>query len=437
MNWVVDLIPITKHVPSLRKYLPLVILVILVWGVVFRMINVYRQASAPSFSREALLVLRAHVLALIVFFASSLFIAEVKPSRAVLLIFGLLSAAVLLTTRIVFREAVIRLNKMEPNQRRVLIVGAGDLGRKLADRIRNHRELGLKIEGFLTDNMDEVGREAEGLPILGVCEDVQKIIGDRRIDQVFVALPLEAHHRIQVVLSNISDEMVDVKVVPDLYQFAVLRGGVEDFDGLPVVSLKETPLYGWRVVAKRIFDVIFSIVVLVTISPLMLLIALAVKISSRGPVFYAQERMGLDGRVFQMPKFRSMRIDAEAETGAVWASEDDPRRTRVGALLRRTSLDELPQFVNVLKGDMSVVGPRPERPVFIEEFRRSIPKYMLRHKVKAGITGWAQVNGWRGNTSLERRIEFDLYYIENWSFALDLRIIWLTVWKGLTGKNAY
>jgi exopolysaccharide biosynthesis polyprenyl glycosylphosphotransferase len=196
-------------------------------------------------------------------------------------------------------------------------------------------------------------------------------------------------------------------------------------------------LIGWYAAAKRVTDLLVAAVALVLLSPLLLAIGLLVKLTSRGPVLYAQERMGLDGRTFRMLKFRSMRVDAEEKTGAVWAKQGDDRTTLLGSILRKTSLDELPQLWNVLCGEMSLVGPRPERPVFVHQFRKQIPHYMLRHKVKAGITGWAQVNGWRGNTSLRRRIECDLYYIQNWSYALDLKILTLTLWKGFVNKNAY
>jgi exopolysaccharide biosynthesis polyprenyl glycosylphosphotransferase len=211
---------------------------------------------------------------------------------------------------------------------------------------------------------------------------------------------------------------------------------VEEFDGLPLVNLQDSPLYGWNLVAKRIVDIVLSSVALLITAPVQLVLAAVVRLTSPGPILYRQERMGLDGRTFQMLKFRSMIDDAEDDTGAVWATRDDRRRTSIGAMLRLSSLDELPQLFNVLRGEMSLVGPRPERPVFIEEFRKRIPKYMLRHKVKAGITGWAQVNGWRGDTSLERRIECDLYYIEHWSLPFDLKILWLSLWKGFIHKNA-
>jgi exopolysaccharide biosynthesis polyprenyl glycosylphosphotransferase len=222
-----------------------------------------------------------------------------------------------------------------------------------------------------------------------------------------------------------------------VYGLASLRGGIEEFDGVPLIHLRESPLYGWNRLLKRSVDIVVGSATLVLVAPLMAAIAVAMKVTSPGPVLLRQTRMGLDGRAFSMFKLRTMQPDAEAETGPVWARPDDPRRTRLGAFLRRFSLDELPQLVNVLRGDMSLVGPRPERPVFVEEFRRRVPGYMLRHTVKAGMTGWAQINGWRGNTSIEKRIEYDLYYIERWSLAFDLKILVQTLWRGFLSKNAY
>jgi exopolysaccharide biosynthesis polyprenyl glycosylphosphotransferase len=219
--------------------------------------------------------------------------------------------------------------------------------------------------------------------------------------------------------------------VPDLLQFITLRARLEDLDGLPIININDVPLQGFNAWLKRAIDVALSATALVVLSIPLAIIALLVKTTSRGAIFYAQERMGLDGRAFTVYKFRSMYEDAESASGPIWAREDDPRATPLGKWLRKLDLDELPQFWNVLRGDMSIVGPRPERPFFVEQFKHKIPQYMLRHKVKAGITGWAQVNGWRGNTSLEKRIEYDLYYIENWSVSLDLKIMWLTVFRGL------
>jgi Undecaprenyl-phosphate glucose phosphotransferase len=230
---------------------------------------------------------------------------------------------------------------------------------------------------------------------------------------------------------------VDVKVVPDLLQVIALRARLEDLDGIPVINVNDVPLQGFNTLIKRTIDFAISATTLVLLSAPLAVIAILVKLSSRGPVLFRQERMGLDGKSFTIVKFRSMLDDAERHTGPVWAVPDDDRVTPFGRFLRRSNLDELPQLWNVLRGDMSLVGPRPERPHFVEQFKHKIPQYMLRHKVKAGLTGWAQVNGWRGNTPLDKRIEYDLYYIENWSVRLDLKIMWLTLLKGFFHKHAY
>ena len=241
----------------------------------------------------------------------------------------------------------------------------------------------------------------------------------------------------EAILDSLGEETVDIKVVPDLLKFMNLQSGVEDLDGLPIVNLSESPLHGWNIVVKRFSDIIFSSIFIIVSSPFLILLAIIIKFESAGSIIYRQKRVGLDGNIFEMFKFRSMQVGAEDETGPIWASKGDNRRTRLGSFLRKTSIDELPQLFNVLMGDMSLVGPRPERQVFVEEFKKSIPKYMLRLKMKAGLTGWAQVNGWRGNTSLDKRIEFDLYYIKHWSLLLDLKIIFMTFWKGFVNPHAY
>jgi exopolysaccharide biosynthesis polyprenyl glycosylphosphotransferase len=229
---------------------------------------------------------------------------------------------------------------------------------------------------------------------------------------------------------------VDVRLIPDLYQYMTLCGSVEEFRGMPIINLQSTPLWGWNLIIKRFFDMLAAFAGLVLLSPVFLGLAVAVRLSSAGPIFYRQLRVGLDGSQFAMLKFRTMRTDAEVQ-GAQMTQVQDPRCTRLGAFLRRLSLDELPQLINVLVGDMSLVGPRPEQPCFIESFKQSIPRYALRHKIKAGMTGWAQINGMRGNTSIAKRIELDLYYIENWSLLLDLKILARTVLGGFLSPHAY
>jgi Undecaprenyl-phosphate glucose phosphotransferase len=275
------------------------------------------------------------------------------------------------------------------------------------------------------------------LECLGTIDDAVRVIDEAKIDHVFVALPHASSEAMMALLDRLVRSVVAIHVVPDLLQFMVLRSRVEDLDGLPTINLSETPLEGWSRFLKRGFDLIVALSAFIVFSPVMLLVAIIIKLEDRGPVFYRQERMGLDGKPFDIFKFRSMRVGAENESGAKWAEKDDPRRTRAGRFIRKTSIDELPQLLNVLLGDMSVVGPRPERPQFVEQFRAEFPHYMLRHKVRAGMTGWAQVHGWRGNTSIRIRIEHDLYYIENWSLMLDLKILFMTLVHGLRHENAY
>ena len=275
-----------------------------------------------------------------------------------------------------------------------------------------------------------------GLPLLGTLADVVDVARRERVDHLYVALPLDEHAKLLDLMDLCSREFIDVRVVPDLLQFIALRASLEDLDGLPVINPNDTQLQGVHAWVKRGLDVAVSGVALAVLAVPMAIMAALVRLTSAGSVFYTQERMGLDGRPFTVYKFRSMYEDAEETSGPIWARDDDPRTTPVGRWLRRLDLDELPQLWNVLKGEMSLVGPRPERPFFVEQFKHRIPQYMLRHKVKAGITGWAQVNGWRGNTSLEKRIEYDLYYIENWSMTLDIKIIWLTLVRGLFQRSA-
>ena len=282
-----------------------------------------------------------------------------------------------------------------------------------------------------------MGQRIRGYPVLGVLDDVSKCIKTHGVDKLFITLPMRSQDHFERVLFNLGEESVDIKVVPDLMQYMSLSGGVDDFDGLPLINLSESPLYGWNMVFKRATDLVVSLSALILTSPLMILIALLIKLESQGPVFFMQERVGLDRKGFKMYKFRSMKMEAESQTGPVWTQENDDRRTRLGVWLRKTSLDELPQLFNVFAGDMSLVGPRPERPMFVEDFKKSVPHYMLRLKMKAGITGWAQVNGWRGNTSLEKRIEHDLYYIRNWSWFFDIKILIQTLWNGLINRHAY
>jgi Undecaprenyl-phosphate glucose phosphotransferase len=417
----------------------MVLFVWVIWAGMFRWFGLYSVTRGTQAMHEAVRVAQACTLSVLVFMSVAFLFWEkdYSFSRGVFFYFWVLAVGMLVAERLVLRQILAAFRARGYNLRHVLVIGSGELAETVAHKIAEHPGLGFMIRGFLAERASEVGRSICGFQVIGTYADVQTLLEHNGIDQVLIALPLESINSLEDILKRIGPSMVDIKIIPDIYRFISLRGGIEDFDGLPVVSLIDTPLGGWNDVLKRGVDVVLASALLVLLAPLLALIAVAIKLTSRGPVFYRQERMGLDGLTFQVWKFRTMEADAERETGAVWASPADPRRTWLGGWLRRSSLDELPQLFNVLRGEMSLVGPRPERPVFIEEFRRNIPRYMLRHKVRAGMTGWAQVNGLRGNTSVEQRIRYDLYYIENWSLLLDLKILCLTLVRGFNNPNAY
>jgi Undecaprenyl-phosphate glucose phosphotransferase len=436
LRFYAPLVPVTKGFPAFSVYASLTPIVALVWLTVFAGMRVYKLSRLLSPWHEVVLVLKAHAMALLVFIALTYLFEEYRYSRLVTVYFGSLAGALLVIGRLAVRSAFRTLRSRGFNLRQVLIVGEGPAVEALVERFDNYPELGLRVRGVVTHE-ESAATQVSGKPVLGHFEHVRELISHTKADEILIALPWSQQNEVERILDHLKDETIDVRLVPDLQAYITLGCEVEDFDGVPVVRLNDSPLIGWYAASKRLTDIIVASVALVVFGPLMLLIALLVRLSSPGPVLYSQERMGLDGRSFNMLKFRSMKVDAEQRSGAVWAQQQDDRRTLLGTFLRKTSLDELPQLWNVLRGEMSLVGPRPERPVFVNKFRQEIPNYMLRHKVKAGITGWAQVNGWRGNTSLRRRIECDLYYIQNWSYLLDLKILTLTVWKGFVNKNAY
>ncbi|MCE5259965.1 MAG: undecaprenyl-phosphate glucose phosphotransferase [Chloroflexi bacterium] len=320
------------------------------------------------------------------------------------------------------------------NPDRMLLVGTDEVARMILQRTRNSLKLGYKVVGFV--NGQEGEGEIDGLPVLGPRSELRQIIREHQVQEVVLTLTNVSHEEQLEMIAACTSEHAAVRIFPDIFQIVASDLSIDDLDGLPLLSVRDISLRGWRLATKRIFDIWFASHTLVFISPLMLVVAALIKLDSKGPVFYTQTRVGLDGKPFPMIKFRSMRADAEDETGPVWTKEGDPRRTRLGAFLRKTSLDELPQFINVLLGDMSVVGPRPERPVFVEQFKQVIPRYSERHREKAGITGWAQVNGLRGNTSIEERTQYDLYYIENWSILFDIKIIFRTILRLLRGDHS-
>ncbi len=348
--------------------------------------------------------------------------------------FGM-SLAGVFALRLVVRAGAAWVRAHGMDLRSAVIVGANPDAQHIVDTLRTNAWAGIDVRGWFTTCADR--GHIEGVGALGSLEGLGDYVERHGIDQVWIALPMSEQAEIAASLGQLQHATADIKFVPDMFGMHLLNHSVEQVAGLPVINLQQTPLQGHARLLKAVEDRALAAGILLLIAPLMAMIAVAVKLSSPGPVFYRQERMSWNNRTFQMLKFRSMPVDAETGSGAVWAKAGENRATRVGAFLRRTSLDELPQFINVLKGDMSIVGPRPERPVFVHKFKHEIPAYMKKHMVKAGITGWAQVNGWRGSTDLHKRIECDLFYIENWSLWFDIKIVIMTLFKGFVHKNAY
>ncbi|HUM03806.1 MAG TPA: undecaprenyl-phosphate glucose phosphotransferase [Thermoanaerobaculia bacterium] len=428
--------PTPKGRQSFDDYAVLLPVIALLWPVVFYFHRLYQIRRDRSMIDEALAIVVAVALGTILLVGLLSFWRTFSFNRPLLVVFLILDILLVGAVRFAIHRYLEIVWASGVGVRRALIVGAGHTGKALADKLLDHPATGLKPIGFADDDPVKRADDYRGLSVVGTTRELRELLSRHEVDTVFLALPVEAHRTMLRILQDVGNEMIDIRFVPDVFQFVTFKAGVEDFDGLPVINLTQVPLEGWNSLVKRSMDVVLSGLGLAALAVLYPFIALAIWIEDRGPVFYAQERMGLDGRLFRMLKFRSMRVDAE-ESGAQWARENDPRRTRVGIFLRKTSLDELPQLINVFLGDMSLVGPRPERPEFVHEFKEKFPQYMLRHRVRSGITGWAQVHGWRGNTSLSKRIEYDLYYIENWSVGLDLKILWLTLRWGFTHKNAY
>ncbi len=435
-----QIIPVTRAVPSIGPYLMLLPFLVVVWPLVFYFHGLYQNRRTRGRVDEMLGIVSAVVLANLMLLAfTGWYRPTVGPdsleyvtfSRAFLVIFAVMNLLLIALARLFVRALLRRRRSRGEGVERILVVGAGQLGQEVTQKILNHQEYGFEVIGFVDDDPGKSQARFHGVPVLGSLKEIDRVLDEQPIDQVFIALPLEAHRKMLRIIERVSRECVDVRIVPDVLQYATLNAAIENLDGTPVINLSQVPLQGWYSLMKRAMDVALSAAAILGLSPFLPVLAFLIWREDRGPVFYKQERMGLDGKSFMIYKFRSMRIDAESTTGPVWAVKGDPRRTRLGTFLREWSIDELPQLWNVLKGDMSIVGPRPERPAFVQEFKHKIPQYMMRHRVKAGITGWAQVHGWRGNTSLKKRIQYDLYYIQNWSLFLDVKILWMTVRSGI------
>ncbi len=438
-----------KGIPSLRSYLVILPLFLAVHLLIFYIQGFYRSRLKRTKIDDFFFITLNAVLTIVIVFAAMNYAYAYSGAESTL---GKLSFTISRGFLAVYFISVILLISFLRSQvyftmkrryarglnlQSVLIVGAGDMGRTLAQKLFQFRDLGFVVKGFLDDSRP-VGESVDingGVKVLGRVDDLAPVLDRGGIDEVYISLDLKNYDQILETLKVLNRYTVAVRLIPDLFQLLTLTSNIQDFDGIPVISVDEIRLRGFKKVLKRTMDIAASAGGLLVLSPLFLIEAILVRVTSRGPIFYAQERVGMDGEKFRIFKFRTMVMDAEKSSGPVMSKPGDPRCTPIGRFLRKYSLDEFPQLVNVLGGSMSLVGPRAERPTFVEEFRDKIPKYMLRHKMKAGLTGWAQVHGLRQDSSIEKRLEYDFYYIQNWSLSLDIKILWMTLRGGFIDKS--
>jgi len=431
--WTEQLTP--AELGSLRAYASVILIQVLTLVSVFFFTRLYHRQRGLSLVDEFYSVFVAVSVGTIISVAANSFLIRNGPdySRRMIVFSWILTIVLVTLGRLLYSRLIWSLQSRGIGGARVLIVGTGETGRMVLQAIRRLPGLGYEMAGMVSQDSRA---EDLGVPILGTTDELLSLVRSEHIDEVIIALPDATSREILPIISDCHRARVATRVYPSAFQLITSDLSIGHLGGLPLLTVRDTVLRGWRLTLKRAMDIVGSVVGLVILSPFMVLTALLIKLNSPGSAFYTQERMGLDEKPFQMVKFRSMREGAENETGPVWAVKGDPRRTRLGAFIRRHSLDELPQFINVFLGEMSLVGPRPERPVFVEQFKQIIPRYVERHQEKAGMTGWAQVNGLRGDTSIVARTKYDLYYIENWSILFDLKILIKTFFTFFRDKAA-
>ena len=423
---------------SFEQYMFALVFIIPGYLLLYQAFNLYAPMRMQG--RRLLLanIVKANTLGLLLIMFGLYMVAnEDNFARGVLAIFYVLNTAAEWVARLVTFYVLQNMRKKGLNQKQLLLVGYSRAAEEYIDRVQQNPQWGYVIRGILDDNVP-AGTMYKDVKVIGRIANLMVILPVSRLDEIAITLGLNEYYRLEEIVALCEKSGVHTKFIPDYNRIIPTKPYTEDILGLPVVNIRYVPLSNtFNAMVKRAMDVVGALVGIVVASPVMLLMCALIKLTSPGPVIYAQERVGLHNRTFRMYKFRSMELQPESEEKKAWTVKNDPRVTPVGKFMRRTSIDELPQLFNILKGDMSLVGPRPERPFFVEKFREEIPRYMVKHQVRPGLTGWAQVHGYRGDTSIRKRIEYDLYYIENWSVGLDIKILLLTVFKGFVNKNAY
>ena len=429
--------PVDQGVLPWKTYFFALYFIIPGYLAIFATLNLYKPKRMSSLLGEFADIIKANTVGAMIFLVVLYLINQPDFSRSLIIVFALGNVILMTAYRFAVRKILATIRKKGRNTKQVVIVGYSRACEQYIDRILVNPQWGYIIRGILDDEVP-AGTYYKGIQVLGRIDNIEEILPQNKLDEIAIALPLKNYKRLEEIVSKCEKSGVHTKFIPDYYSVIPSKPYTEDLSGLPVINIRRVPLtstFNWYL--KRAFDIIGSLVAIIVFSPIMLLSVIVIKSRKDGPVLFVQDRVGLHNKVFKMYKFRTMIEQKPEEEEKEWTTKNDPRVTGFGKFLRRTSLDETPQFFNILKGDMSLIGPRPERPQFVEQFKEEIPRYMVKHQVRPGLTGWAQVNGYRGDTSIRKRVEYDIYYIENWTIGLDIQIILLTFLKGFVNKNAY
>lgn len=429
--------PVNQGYLPMKTYFFALYFIVPAYLAIFTTLNLYKPKRLSSSWRDVVDVLKANVVGFMMFLVVLYLINEPNFSRSLIGVFAITNTIIMAAYRIVVRKGLAYIRQKGYNAKQVVIVGYSRACEQYIDRVLVNPQWGYNIRGILDDSVP-AGTYYKGIQVLGSIDNLEYVLPQNHLDEIAIALPLNNYKRLEEIVGICEKFGVHTKFIPDYNSVIPSRPYTEDLSGLPVINIRHVPLtstFNWYV--KRAVDIFGAIVAIIIFAPIMVISAIVIKAQSSGPVIFVQERVGLHNKTFKMYKFRTMIEQKPEEEEKEWTKKNDPRVTRFGKFLRKTSLDEVPQFFNILKGDMSLIGPRPERPQFVEQFQEEIPRYMVKHQVRPGLTGWAQVNGYRGDTSIRKRVEYDIYYIENWSIGLDIQIIFLTFLKGFINKNAY
>ena len=422
---------------SFKQYMLMLVLIVPVYLLLYQAFTLYTPMRMQGRRLVLANIIKANSLGLLILMFTFYMFDESDYSRSTYIMFYVINIILQWCARMLIFTILRDMREKGLNQKQMICVGYSRAAEEYIDRVLANPQWGYVIRGILDDNIP-AGTEYKGIKVLGRIANLNVILPENRLDEIAITLGLSEYYRLEEIVALCEKSGVHTKFIPDYNKIIPTKPYTEDILGLPVINIRYVPLNNtFNALVKRAMDIVGSIVGIIVTSPLMLLMCLIIKLTSPGPLIYKQERVGLHNQTFWMYKFRSMEVQPESEEKKAWTVKNDPRVTPIGKFMRHTSIDELPQLFNILKGNMSLVGPRPERPFFVEKFREEIPRYMVKHQVRPGLTGWAQVNGYRGDTSIRKRIECDLYYIENWSIGLDIKIIFLTFFKGFINKNAY